>query len=82
MLLTILGIIRRDWIQVEERGFGGIALFSHDDADPDELRFVLQHLNQTAVRDLHKRLIVATAQLDFLFPAQISSDYQRPDSLA
>ncbi len=82
MLLTILGIIRRDWVKVEERGFGGIAFFSHDDGDPDEVCFVLQHLNQTAVRDLHKRLIVAPAHLDFLFPALVESDHQRPDPLA
>jgi hypothetical protein len=82
MLLRIVGIISWDWVEVEERGFGGIALFSHDDGDPDELCFVLQHLNKTAVRDLHKRLIVATTHLYFLFPALVESDHQRPDPLA
>ncbi len=82
MLLMLLGIISRDGVQVEERGFGGIAFFSHDDGDPDELCFVLQHLHQSAVRDLHKRLISATAHPDFLFPALVESDHERPDPLA
>ena len=78
----IRGIIRRDGVQVEERGLGGRAFFSHDDGNPDELCFVWQHLNQSAVRDLHKRLSVETAHLDPLFPALIESDHQRPDPLA
>jgi hypothetical protein len=66
--------VHRQGIIVQETGLAGVGLFGEDHANIDSFRFVLQHLDQTGMRDLDKVLIGAFAQIAFLFEAIVFVD--------
>jgi len=82
----VLGLVARivDWhrIAIAEAGFAGIALFSDDDCDPNQLGLVAQHRDEARMRDLHKRLVIALAHLDLLLPKRVFPDDEGPDPLS
>src|SRR5438876_101206 len=67
-LLRPLGVVGGKRIAVQKTGLACVAFFGHDDSDAHQRRLVLEHLDETRMGDLDKRLIVALAHLDFLLP--------------
>jgi len=71
-----------DGFQVQERAFRGVALVLYDHLDPGQLGLVGQHVNEGGMGDSHEVLVVRSADLHILFPADIVSDDQSADPFA
>jgi hypothetical protein len=76
----IVGIVNWHGITIEEAGFAGIALFGDDDRDTDQFGLVAQHRDEARMRDLHKCLVIALADLDLLLPKRVFSDDEGTDT--
>ena len=81
VLHLVVGIV--DWhrIAIEEAGLAGIALFGGDDRDTDQFGLVAQHRDETCMRYLHNRLVIALAHLDLLLPKRVFPDDEDTDTL-
>src|SRR5271169_822461 len=59
------------WLQVEEAARCCVALFTHNDADADQLRRVAKHLDEPCVRHEDEVLVGLLTQPDGLCPAVV-----------
>lgn len=66
-------------LQIKERAFRGMAFVLHDNLNAGQPGLVGNHLNQLAVRNRDKLLVVDPAYLDLLFPTLVVADDQRPN---
>lgn len=67
-----------DWLKIEKAALAGVTFFLHDDAYPYEFCFVDQEIDETSMRNVHKLLVIALANVDLLFPPVIFTNDQRP----
>lgn len=61
---------------VKEAALTGMAFLLQDDPYSHQLSLVGQHLNEAGMRDLHKVLISAFAQVRLLLPVDIFANHQ------
>jgi hypothetical protein len=64
-------------VEIKQTGFACIRLFGEDHANADQFCFILKHLNEASVRDLHEMLIHAFSQANLLLLQRILADDKR-----
>ena len=68
-------------LTIEKAALAGVALLSAVNRDTYQRRLVLQHRNESSMRQHYKVLIGSLAKCDSLFPAIILANDQRADAM-
>ena len=63
---------------IQETALARIAFLGEDDGDSNQLCLVGEHVDEPRMREAHKLLIVALADIDLLLPVGIFADKERP----
>src|SRR5258708_12692484 len=80
LVSSLLGIVDRKHIPIEETGLAGVALFGDDHPDANRLRLVGEQVQKLRMGDLHKLLSMLFPQLHLLFPKRVLAKNERSNA--